>query len=52
MKYQNLFSEKNKKDVINLSSATIAHRVLKVYIYLINASEIEAGKSKAFLIHK
>ena len=30
MKYQILFSEKNKKNIINLSSAELAQRVVKV----------------------
>ena len=30
MKYQDLFSGKNKKTIINLSSAELAQRVVKV----------------------
>ena len=30
MKYQNLFSEKNKKNIINLSSAELARRMENV----------------------
>ena len=30
MKYQNLFSGKSRKSIINLMSAEIAHRVVKV----------------------
>ena len=33
MKYQSLFSGKNKKDVINLSSAEFAQRVVKIKIH-------------------
>ena len=34
MKCQNLFSGKNKKNIINLSSAELAQRVVKVKMIL------------------
>ena len=35
MKYQNLFSGKNKKNITNLSSAELAKRVVKVNMCIV-----------------
>ena len=39
MKYQILFSEKNKKDVINLSSAEFAQRVVKTRLFQVGREQ-------------
>ena len=38
MKYQNLFSGKNKKNITDLSSAELAKRVVKVKVLIITSA--------------
>ena len=47
MRCQNLFSGENKKNIVNLSSAILAQRVVKVkYVSLQNADKIKLFANK------
>ena len=47
MKYQNRFSGKNKKNIINLSSAELVQRVVKVNLW--NFSENSQCRNNVFV---
>ena len=48
MKCQNLFSGKNKKNIINLSSAELAQGVVKVFFFIV----IFAAKNTIKIFYK